>query len=185
MQNIVTKDFFVDVPVDEISLKILSSHSQIPLISHTQYLIEVNIRNMYVFHKNTRYRHLEAFDIVLKNKFKNLSFPKLPGKGQIFKFNYKDERQKYLQQLLDKILFFSKRHPNLKVPLFRKLYNFLNLEHDIFGGEAIMIPQHEVKEITEQSEESGSDEEIGQKRPFSLKILDQYVDGANKPDEAR
>jgi len=46
--------------------------------------------------KKTRYRHLEAFDHVLREKFKNLEFPKLPSKQKLINFNKEKERKQYL-----------------------------------------------------------------------------------------
>jgi hypothetical protein len=51
--------------------------------------------------KKTRYSILDAFNTVLTEKFKNLSFPVLPSKAPKVFFKKEIERMRYLQQLLD------------------------------------------------------------------------------------
>lgn len=57
---------------------------------------------------------MEAFDHVLREKFKNLEFPRLPEKNKILNFKKETERKEYLEKLLDLILNYSSRYPNLK-----------------------------------------------------------------------
>ncbi len=98
--------------VDDISLHVVDySYS---LLSHTEYEVQISIRDERHYLKCTRYRHLEAFDHVLREKFKNLEFPRLPDKNKILNFKKETERKEYLQQVLDLILNYSRRYPNLK-----------------------------------------------------------------------
>lgn len=109
---IISKDEFKSLQVCDISIKVVDySYS---LLSHTEYEVIVSIRNESHYLKATRYRHLEAFDHVLREKFKNLEFPRLPEKNKILNFKKETERKEYLEKLLDLILNYSSRYPNLK-----------------------------------------------------------------------
>lgn len=66
------------------------------LLSHTEYEVQISLHNKRHYLKSTRYRHLEAFDHVLREKFKNLEFPKLPSKQKLINFNKEKERKQYL-----------------------------------------------------------------------------------------
>lgn len=107
-----TKERFKALDVDEIQLHVVDySYS---LLSHTEYEVQISIQSRLHFLKCTRYRHLEAFDHVLREKFKNLEFPKLPEKNKIINFKKEKVRLQYLQDVLDRILDYSKRFPKLK-----------------------------------------------------------------------
>ena len=43
-----------------------------------------------------------------------MDFPKLPDKKKLLNFKKEKERKAYLQEVLDKILIYSSRYPNLK-----------------------------------------------------------------------
>ena len=89
--------------------------------------------------KNTRFRHLEAFDQVIQKKFANLEFPKLPDKTKVLNFSKEKDRKQYLQEVLDLILKHGRKHPDLKGQLFQYLYNLL------LRGEVRILKKDEVK----------------------------------------
>ena len=123
LQNqVISKDEFKSLDINDISLRVVDySYS---LVSHTEYEVQISIRGQRNYLKSTRYRHLEAFDHVLREKFKNLEFPRLPDK-KIFRLKKEKERKQYLQAVLDQILTYSARFPNLKSQLLSFLYNLL------------------------------------------------------------
>ena len=90
--------------------------------------------------KNTRFRHLEAFDQVIQKKFANLEFPKLPDKTKVLNFSKEKDRKQYLQEVLDLILKHGRKHPDLKGQLFQYLYNLL------LRGEVRILKKDEVKQ---------------------------------------
>ena len=135
--TLISKDKFKALEVSEISLTVIDfSYS---LLSHTEYEVQISIKDERHYLKSTRYRHLEAFDHVLREKFKNLDFPRLPDKNKLLNFKKEKERKKYLQDVLDLILDYSKRYPNLKSQLFSFLYNLL------LKGELQVLKPEDVK----------------------------------------
>ena len=84
------------------------------ILAHTEYGVQISVQGKYFYQKNTRFRHLEAFDQVIQKKFANLEFPPLPEKSKLINLNKEKERKEYLQQVLDLILQHSKKHPDLK-----------------------------------------------------------------------
>ena len=80
----ISKEKFKALNVTEVSLNVIDySYS---LLSHTEYEVQISIKDTRHYLKSTRYRHLEAFDHVLREKFKNLDFPRLPDKNKILNF---------------------------------------------------------------------------------------------------
>ena len=71
--SVITKDEFKQLKVQDVSF--LVTDYNYSLISHTEYQVQISILDQYHYQKLTRYRHLEAFDTVLRTKFKNLDFP--------------------------------------------------------------------------------------------------------------
>ena len=76
----------------------------------------------------------------MREKFKNLEFPRLPDK-KIFRLKKEKERKMYLQKVLDSILMYSRRFPNLKSQLLSFLYNLL------LKGEVQVLKPEEVKNV--------------------------------------
>lgn len=74
----------------------------------------------------------------MREKFKNLQFPRLPDK-KILNLKKEKERKTYLQEVLDAILDYSRRFPNLKAQLLSFLYNLL------LKGELQVLKPEEVK----------------------------------------
>mmetsp|Transcript_37549 Transcript_37549/g.49387 ORF Transcript_37549/g.49387 Transcript_37549/m.49387 type:complete len:155 (+) Transcript_37549:107-571(+) len=134
--QVITKDEFKSLEVNEIELKVVDySYS---LVSHTEYEVQISLSGQRHYLKSTRYRHLEAFDHVLREKFKNLDFPRLPDK-KIFNIKKEKERKQYLQEILNTILNYSSRYPNLKSQLLSFLYNLL------LKGELQVLKPEEIK----------------------------------------
>ena len=144
--TVISKDKFKQLDVSEVTLTVIDySYS---LISHTEYEVQISIKDSRHYLKSTRYRHLEAFDHVLREKFKNLDFPRLPDKNKILNFKKEKERKKYLQDVLDLILEYSRRYPNLKSQLFSFLYNLL------LKGELQVLKPEDVKTRTGEENEA-------------------------------
>ena len=92
--QVISKDEFKSLRVCDVQLFVVDySYS---LVSHTEYEVQISIQNEKHYLKSTRYRHLEAFDHVLREKFKNLDFPKLPDKKKLLNFKKEKERKAYL-----------------------------------------------------------------------------------------
>lgn len=120
----ISKDEFKVLKVEDVKLNVVDYNYS--LLSHTQYEVQISIVPGNInYLKCTRYRHLQAFDHVLRERFKNLEFPKFPDNGKLLKFNKEKERAAYLQTLLDLIMSYAVRYPNLKVKLFSFLFNLL------------------------------------------------------------
>ena len=92
--SVINKDEFKSLSVSQIGLHVVDySYS---LLSHTEYAVQISIKEERHYLKCTRYRHLEAFDHVLREKFKNLDFPRLPEKTKLLNFKKEKERMQYL-----------------------------------------------------------------------------------------
>ena len=58
--GVISKDEFKRLSVDDVELYVVGySHG---ILSHTEYEVQISVKNKLFYMKNTRFRHLEAFD---------------------------------------------------------------------------------------------------------------------------
>ena len=88
--GIIPKDEFKKLQIDELDLYVTGFSRSV--LAHTEYQVQISIQDKYFYLKNTRFRHLEAFDQVIQKKFANLEFPKLPDKAKLINFNKEKDR---------------------------------------------------------------------------------------------
>jgi hypothetical protein len=92
--------------ISEIELKVLDFEDN---IGHTMYKVQTFlVSSSQTFMMQTRYTEFAALDIVLSKKYKNLSFPALPGKHLWMNKKRKKERADYLRETLDLILQYAR-----------------------------------------------------------------------------
>lgn len=116
--------------LDLANLEIVVTGFDKRIVNYTSYSVEIQItlnNRKICYRKLTRYRELECFDNVLKDKFKNLTLPELP-KASIFDLrNKENDRLTYLKNLLVTMLDYAKREKDLRQKLLGYLYNLLLL----------------------------------------------------------
>ena len=63
MTSVIAKDEFKRLQVEDINLDVIGYNKGV--ISHTEYEVQISIQDRLFYQKNTRFRHLEAFDQVI------------------------------------------------------------------------------------------------------------------------
>lgn len=132
MENIISLQNFVNIPVENIKIKIGNINSSIFHTTTYEVILIINTDYEYTYKVNKRYTEFQGLYDSLTYRYHNLTFPKFPSKTQVF---HKEEtRKKYFDSLLVDILMLSSMHKEIRKELLSIIYEFI-FKSDVKRGE--------------------------------------------------
>ncbi len=123
MENIVTLEKFVKIPIENINIKIGNINSSIFHTTTYEVVLKIKMDYEYTYKVNKRYTEFQGLYDSLTYRYHNLTFPRFPSKTQVF---HKEEtRKKYFDNLLVDILMLSSVHKEIRKELLSIIYEFI------------------------------------------------------------
>ena len=123
MENFISLQNFVNIPIENIKIKIGNINSSIFHTTTYEVILIIYTDFEYTYKVNKRYTEFQGLYDSLTYRYHNLTFPKFPSKTQVF---HKEEtRKKYFDNLLIDILMLSSMHKEIRKELLSIIYEFI------------------------------------------------------------
>lgn len=123
MEKIISLQNFVNIPIENIKIKVGNINSSIFHTTTYEVVLIINSDYEYTYKVNKRYTEFQGLYDSLTLRYHNLTFPKFPSKTQVF---HKEEtRKKYFDSLLIGILILSSMHKEIRKELLSIIYEFI------------------------------------------------------------
>jgi len=163
MENIVTLQNFVNIPIENMKIKIGNINSSIFHTTTYEVILIINTDYDYTYKVNKRYTEFQGLYDSLTYRYHNLTFPKFPSKNQVF---HKEEtRRKYFDTLLVDILILSSIHKEIRKELLSIIYEFI-FKSDVRRGEFDLPANNSISLVI------SSDDKCSKKKKGSFEMTD-------------
>lgn len=130
MENIIKKQDFLNLSIENINIKIGKINSSILHPTTYEIILVLEMDYEYTYKVSKRYTEFQGLYDSLTFRYHNINFEKFPSRTQII--NKEETRKKFFENLLTNILILSAKYKEIKKELLSIIYEFI-FKNDLKG----------------------------------------------------